>query len=163
MELKPNVIDSTPAPDHDTQPKKKRARLRDKLTDSDVNLSRADFSGNRVYGLEARAALPIDGANGDGLGDTGSEGGHTSSEGASTGRENISNSNVLNESGVDTGPLPNGTQDTGEVLLRPCIFETSFPALGDRRTNSSDDDDVIVVLAQNVRFSSLGEEIRGDV
>ena len=133
------------------------------LTDTNVDLSGRDLSSNRVHGLETRAALPVEGANGDGLRDTGSEGSHTSGKGSSTRRENISNGNVFNESRVDSSLLPYGAQNGRKVFLRSGVLKTSFHALCDRRANSRDDDDVIVVLAQNLSFSTLGEEIGGNV
>ena len=102
------------------------------LTNSDVDLPRTDLSGNCVHGLETRATLPVEGANGDGLGNSGSESSHASGKGTPTGWEDVSNGNVLDESGVDTSLLPDGTQYTREVLLGPGVLETSFHALGDR-------------------------------
>ena len=99
--------------------------------------------------------MSVEGADRDCLGDASGEGGHTSGEGTSAGWENISDSNVLDESGVNGSLLPYGTENGGQILLRPRVFETPLHALGDRRANSGDDDDVIVVLAQNLGFSAL--------
>lgn len=103
--------------------------MTDILTDTNVNLTRDDLTGNLVHGGETRRALAVNGSNGSVDRDTGVQRSHTSSGSSASGRQDIANNDVLNELGIHIRASVCRAQDTGKQLLRTRVFETALLAL----------------------------------
>jgi len=87
------------------------------------------------------------------------KGSHTGSGSATTGRKYISDSNVLNELGIEVDTRIYSLENVGEDEVGLCILEPAFPALCDCGAEGGNDDDIVVVF---LKETVVGRHWDGD-
>lgn len=92
-------------------------------------MSCLDFIRNLGDSGQARRVLLVDSVDAGLNGDSSVESGHTSEGSTSAGREDVSDSDGVDEFGVERDLLVGGTEDVGEDKLGFRVLEASFIAL----------------------------------
>lgn len=132
------------------------------LTNTDVDLAEGNLVGDLVNSSQAGRALTVQAVAAGSVGDTGPEGTHTSLGGSTTGGENSTDSNILDELGVDLGLGENTLEGPAEQLLGSALSKTTFLGLGDGGSESRDDNDCEVTKKQESMKMSASMRIHSE-
>lgn len=119
------------------------AHALDAGADANLNHAGLDLVGDVDAGLEAAGALAVEGADGRGLGEAGDEGGGAHLGGAASGGEHLADADVLDEGGVDLGPLNQALEGAGHEVGGLRVLEAALAALGEGGTETCRHDDLL--------------------
>lgn len=99
------------------------------LTDTDVDLARADLARDLVYGRQAGGALAVHGVHGRRIRDSGVQRGHAGSGCAAARREDVADGDIFDERRVERDLRVDGLEDCAQDLLGKGVLETAFATL----------------------------------
>lgn len=114
----------------------------DTSTDANLNHAGLDLVGDVDAGLQARGALPVEGAHGDGVGEAGDQAGGAHLGGAAAGGEDGADANVLDQGGVDLGAVDDALEGAGDQVRGHGVFEAALAALCECRPEAGRHDDL---------------------
>lgn len=130
-------------------------------TNAHLDHARADLVRHVDAGLQARRALPVEGAHGHGLGEAGDQAGGAHLGGAATGGEDGADGDVFDEGRVDLGAVENPPQRAGYKVGGHGVFEAALAALGKGGAEAGCYDDLRWVWGVSMSFLLLGYMLAG--
>lgn len=108
-----------------------RAHALDTGTDADLDHAGPDLVGDVDAGLQTTRALSVEGPDGRRLGEAGDQGGGAHLGGATAGSQDLTDGDILDERGVDVGPLNETLQGPGHQVGGLCVLEAALAAPGE--------------------------------